>query len=67
VYVPESVPSVQVRDSEAQVWPYGTVSAWYAVTEEVWVMVWLLNVQEGWTVREALCEPAPPAPEAEQE
>ena len=34
VYEPESVPFEQIRSWPVQLWPYGTVDDWYAVTEE---------------------------------
>ena len=33
VYVPDSVPFEHVRDCDVHVEPYGTVAAWYAVTD----------------------------------
>lgn len=38
-YVQERVPAVQFLVSEVQVFPYGTVAVWYAVTPDPLLMV----------------------------
>ena len=46
VYEPESVPLVHMRDCETHWLPEATDDDWYAVTEEPFVIVWPLKVQD---------------------
>jgi hypothetical protein len=63
-YVPESVPSEQVRVCDTQEFPYGTVAAWYAVMDAPCKTVELLKVHERFTVTVREQVAVPPAPVA---
>lgn len=61
--VPVRLPSWQVRISDWQVEPKGTLASRYAVTELPCVTVCPLKVQERLTVSVREHEPPPPGPE----